>query len=164
MILIQQNINRLIKLKGMTKKEFAYKLIELKPTVSRIGEVPSLSAIYSYLNGRINIPVELIPYVAEVLDVTEQELFDTTEKAKRKCFKYFLETANNNELEYFNNFINSQIENNININYGKIVIGLKNGDKDIQKLVSLLEYAPKKFINKIINRLKEYKNLEYKDF
>jgi len=80
MLQVVENINRLIKQKGMTKKEFAIKLLELNPTVSRIKEKPSMSAIYGYLNGRISIPVELIPYVADVLDITEQELFDTSTK------------------------------------------------------------------------------------
>jgi transcriptional regulator with XRE-family HTH domain len=159
MLQIHKNINNIIKNKGLTKKEFANRLISLNPTVSRIGETPSISTIYSYLNGRINIPVELIPYVAEVLDVTEQELFDTTTKSRKKCFKYFVENAQKSELEYFNNFINSQINHGVNINYGKII--MKNGyqNSKIEELSSLLEHAPEKFIDKVIIKLKEYKKI-----
>jgi len=144
----------------MTKKEFALKLIELKPTVSRIGEVPSISAIYSYLNGRINIPVELISFVAEILNVTEQELFDTTPKTRKKCFKYFLQNASKDELEYFNTFIHSQIKNNIDINYEKIITNTKTTDEKIEKFIKLLKYAPSNFIDKILKKLKEYEKLD----
>jgi len=159
MLIIQENINKLIKAKGMTKKEFSHKLIALNPTVSRIGEVPSISAIYGYLNGRINIPIELIPFVADVLNVTEQELFDTSTNRRKKCFKYFLENAQKSELEYFNNFINSQIHNNININYGKVIMSAKNKDEKIEEFEKLLQYAPNDFIDKVISKLRDYKEL-----
>ncbi len=147
----------------MNKKEFAQKLIDLQPTVSRIGETPSVSAIYGYLNGRINIPIELIPYISELLDVTVQELFDTSPKSRKKCFKYFIENADYQELEYFNNFINSQITNNVNINYGKVVMNsniLKSKDEKIENFIILLEYAPANFMDKVLAKLEEYKKME----
>ena len=148
-----------IKQKGMTKKEFAQKLIDLKPTVSRIGEVPSISAIYSYLNGRINIPIELISYVSEILDVTEQELFDTSSKTRKKCFKYFLQNASKEELEYFNNFINTQINNNININYGNVIMNSKSQNEKMEELINLLEYAPNIFVDNVLEKLHNFKKL-----
>ena len=151
--MIYENINKLIKKKGLTKKEFAEKLINLKPNVNRIGETPSLSAIYAYLNGSSSIKADLIPYIAEVLGVTEQEIFDISKESRKKCFKYFLENATKEELEYFNNFLNSQI-NNIHINYGKIVMNSKNYQDEI---IELLEYAPKPLIDKFIKKLQEIK-------
>ncbi len=160
MLIIQENINNFIKERGMSKKDFAQQLLKLKPTVSRIGEVPSISTIYSYLNGRINIPIELIPFIADILDITEQELFDTSTKTRKKCFKYFLQNASKDELEYFNNFINSQIQNNININYGSVVMNSKNKDEKIEQFIELLKYAPNDFIDKVLDRLEEYKMLD----
>ena len=160
MLLVQENINRLIKQKGMTKKDFSEKLLKLKPTVSRIGEVPSTSAIYSYLNGRINIPVELISYVADVLDVSEQELFDTSSKARKKCFKYFLQEASKDELEYFYSFINSQIKNNVNVNYGKIIMNSETTDEKLEKFSELLKYAPADFMDKVLEKLEQYKKID----
>lgn len=158
MLLIHENINKFIKQKGMNKKEFANKLILLEPTVSRIGETPSVSAIYGYLNGRINIPVELIPFVCDILDITEQELFDTTKRAKNRCFKYFIENANTEELEYFNNFINVQLTYKLNINYEQIIPTVLNTNDDkINKFISLLKYAPKNFLDKAIMKLEEYR-------
>ncbi len=159
MLPIQENINKLIKQKGMTRKEFAQKLLDLKPTVSRIKEVPSLSAIYSYLNGRINIPVELITYVADVLDVTEQELFDTTSKTRKRCFKHFLQNASKEELEYFSHFINSQIKNNVGVSYDKAIMDIQTTDKKIAKFVELLPFAPIDFMDKVLEKLKEYERL-----
>ena len=148
----------------MNKREFAKKLIDLKPTINRMGEIPSESAIYAYLSGTTSIKAELIPYIAEVLEVTEQELFDTSSKSRKKCFKYFLQDATKEELEYFNNFINYQIQNNVNVNYGSIIINSKNIDDDLEEFVKLLEYAPKNFLKKAIDRLKEHKELEEKLF
>jgi len=158
MLTIQDNINKIIKTKGLTKKEFANKLIDLKPTVSRTGEVPSVSAIYSYLNGRINIPIELISYVAEILNVTEQELFDTSAKTRTKCFKYFLQNATKEDLEYFNNLINAQIYSS-ELYPKEILINSKNKDEKIELFIDLLKYAPFDFIDKIIDKLKEYEKL-----
>ncbi len=160
MLSIQENINKLIKQKGMTKKEFSQKLLNLQPTVSRIKEVPSLSAVYSYLNGRINIPIELIPFVADVLDVIEQELFDNSSKTRKRCFKYFLQNASKEELEYFNHFIYSQMKNDIGINYDKAIMNTKTTDEKIEKFITLLPFAPADFIDKAIERLKEYEKLD----
>ena len=154
----------IIKEKGMSKKEFAQKLIRLKPTVSRIGEVPSISTIYSYLNGRINIPIELIPFVVDILNITEQELFDISPKARKKCFKYFLENASKDDLEYFNRFINSQIHNNININYGQVIMNIDTHNEKIDKFIQLLKYASHNFIDKALNKLEKYKELDKDEF
>lgn len=160
MIKIYENISLIIKTKGFTKKEFAQNLINLHPNVNRKSETPTLSTIYGYLNGRINIPIDLIPFIAEALGVTEQELFDTSSTSRKKCFKYFLQNATKNELEYFNHFINSQIHNNININYGKVIMNTPTSNEKIEKFTQLLKYAPVDFIDKILQRLEEYKKLE----
>ena len=160
MVKIYENISIIIKNKGLTKKEFAQKLISLQPNVNRISETPTISTIYGYLNGRISIPIDLIPYIAEVLDVTEQEIFDNSSKTRKRCFRYFLQNATKDELESFNHFIASQIHNNININYGKIIISSNNIDEKLEKFIKLLQYAPSYFIDKVINRLEEYKKLD----
>lgn len=72
---VYEKVNYLINEKNMTKKEFAVKLIGLEPRLRLSGEVPSLQTIYRYLSGKRELKVELIPYIAEVLGVTEQELF-----------------------------------------------------------------------------------------
>ncbi len=71
-----EKINYLINEKNMTKKEFADKFLSLNPRLRTTGEAPSYSSIYGYLSGRREIKIELIPYIAEALNVKEQELFN----------------------------------------------------------------------------------------
>ena len=72
---VYEKINYLIKEKNMLKKEFVDKLINLEPKLKLSGETPSVQTIYRYLSGKRELKIELIPYIAEVLKVTEQELF-----------------------------------------------------------------------------------------
>lgn len=72
---VYEKINYLINEKNMTKKEFVDKLINLEPKLRLSGETPSVQTIYRYLSGKRELKVELIPYIADVLGVTEQELF-----------------------------------------------------------------------------------------
>ena len=163
MLKTYENITLLIKAKGFTRKEFAQNLINLQPNVNRISETPTLSTIYGYLNGRINIPIDLIPFIAEALDVTEQELFDTSAKTRTKCFKYFLKNATKEDLEYFNNIINAQIYSADP--YTKdILVNLKNKDEKIEQFIRLLQYAPNNFMDKVLDKLKEYEKLDKETF
>ena len=72
---IIEKINYLIKEKGLSKKDFAESLQNLQPTLKSTGNPPNIQTIYGYLNGKRELKVELIPYIAEVLGVSEQELF-----------------------------------------------------------------------------------------
>jgi transcriptional regulator with XRE-family HTH domain len=72
---VWEKINYLLLEKGLTKKEFATKLLALNPILKRTGEKPSIQTILGYLYGKREIKIELIPYIAEVLEVSEQELF-----------------------------------------------------------------------------------------
>lgn len=73
---VVDKINYLLKEKNLSKKEFAKKLLTLEPHLKSTGMVPSESTIYGYLNGGREIKIELIPYIAEVLGIKEQELFE----------------------------------------------------------------------------------------
>ncbi|MDR2151569.1 MAG: hypothetical protein LBO72_02005 [Helicobacteraceae bacterium] len=68
-------INALINDSQITKGEFADKLREFEPRLNSTGEIPSKQCIYRYLNGSRELKVELIPYIARVLGVSESELF-----------------------------------------------------------------------------------------
>ncbi len=72
---IIEKISFLIEEKGLSKKEFADKLRKLEPKLKGTGEIPSEQTIYRYLNESRELKVELIPFIAEVLEVSEQELF-----------------------------------------------------------------------------------------
>ncbi len=155
-----EKVNLIIKKQKITKRAFSNILRSLEPKLKITGEIPSENTIYSYLTGRISIPIELIPYIADALNITEQELFDITRKSRKKCFKYFIESAEIEELEQFNSFITSKITNNANINYGKILMtsGTLTDDK-IEKFMNLLEFAPQNFLDRVIKKLDEYRKI-----
>lgn len=161
---LYERINQILKEKKLKKKEFAKKLVALEPKSSRTGEIISEKVVYKYLSGQTIINPHFIPYIAEVLDITEQELFDTSSKTRKRCFKYFLQNAPKDELEYFNNFINSQIHNNINVNYGKVIMHSKFTNEKIEEFSKLLKYAPVDFIDKVLLKLKEYEKISSAGF
>jgi len=72
---VVDKINYLLKEKKLQKKEFTKMLQSLEPKLKSTGEIPSEQTIYGYLNGKRELKIELIPYIADVLEVDEQELF-----------------------------------------------------------------------------------------
>lgn len=74
---VWEKINYLLEEKSLSKKDFANKLIATSPILKRTGEIPSHQTILGYLYGKREIKIELIPYIAEVLGVSEQELFES---------------------------------------------------------------------------------------
>lgn len=72
---VSNKINYLLEEMNLSKKDFAKKLLSLEPRLDSTGKPPSLSTIYGYLNGGREIKIELIPYISEVLQINEQELF-----------------------------------------------------------------------------------------
>ena len=72
---VWEKINYLLDEKKITKQEFSNRLVALAPRLKRTGETPSVPTILGYLYGKRELKIELIPYIAEVLEVTEQELF-----------------------------------------------------------------------------------------
>jgi transcriptional regulator with XRE-family HTH domain len=82
---VADKVNYLLEEKDISKREFAQTLLSLEPRLDRTGKPPSESTIYGYLNGGREIKIELIPYIAETLQISEQELFSS-------------------ELEYSNNY------------------------------------------------------------
>lgn len=75
MTIVVDKILEILHQKSISKKDFAKKLIDLNPKVGTKGEPPSERTIYLYLQGKREIKADLIPYIAEVLDIQEQELF-----------------------------------------------------------------------------------------
>jgi len=72
---VWEKINYLLNEKQMSKKEFTERLLSLNPKLKRTNEVPSTQTILGYLYGKREIKIELIPYIAEVLEINECELF-----------------------------------------------------------------------------------------
>ena len=146
-----ERINQLLKINKLSKKEFSKKLLALEPKLKNTGEIPSENTIYAYLNGRIGIKIELIPYIAEVLKVPEQLLFDDSAITRKMYLKHILATATNEEQEY----IKSHLQNSPDRKFEK--------NKDNLNLVcELLKYAPEIFLDELKMTLKNYKDLTLK--
>jgi len=72
---VYEKINYLIEEKEIDKKDFIKQLIALEPKLKSTGEIPTEQTIYRYLNGKRELKIELIPYIADVLEINEGELF-----------------------------------------------------------------------------------------
>ncbi len=148
---IYEKINLYLKDKKLSKKEFAKQLLALEPKLKNTGEIPSENTIYAYLNGRIGIKIELISYVAEVLNIPEQLLFDDSNQARKLYLRHILDTTSTQELE----FIKSKL-------CSKKSMPQKFPKDRFYKILDLLIYAPKIFLDELENTLKEYKDLTLK--
>lgn len=124
---VYENINTILKEKNVTKRWFAKRLRELEPKFHSTGEIPTEKAIYWYLNGTSQLKIELIPYICEILNISESELFNYKENLKNYLAIKETKTQYNPSDEY-------------------------------DKLISLLPYAPKPMVNKLIVELEKIKN------
>jgi len=129
---VYENINKILLHRNITKRDFAKKLRAIEPKLKSTGEVPTEKAIYGYLNGTSNLKIELIPYIAEALNISEQELF--THKEIKKDTLYIKEPS---------------------VKYGK------NNTQDMEKLISLLAYAPQPMMKELIEKLEKIKQISH---
>jgi len=152
---IHEKINYFIKEKKLSKREFAKKLRDLEPKLKSTGEIPTEKTIYKYLDGSISIKIELIPYIAEVLQITEQDLFTNDEKSRKKFFSNLLKTATEEEIEIVRKKFN------LSTQVSSIVKEPKNSYNETislhDELVALLPYAPTPLLKNLIEKLKEIK-------
>ena len=74
----------------------------------------SEESIRKYRTGAVNIPSATVTAMAEILDVTEQELYYNFEKQKEKIIK---DELKKNPSKYTNYFIKTVDDNKINIPY-----------------------------------------------
>ena len=159
---IHEKINTTIKKQGLTKREFAKRLIQLEPRLKSTGNAPTEKTVYGYLNGKISINIELISYIVDVLDITEQELFDDTLKSKIKFLKYIINHTTEKEQEHICKCIDSEFLEKIyqkaDVRQSaeeKIKLDL---DEDLKKLIPLLHFAPKIMIQQLIEKLETIRN------
>lgn len=147
---VYEKVNLQIREKNITKKEFAIRLRALEPKLKNTGEIPSEKSIYAYLNGRIGIKIELIPYIAEVLNIPEQLLFDDSLRARKVFLKYILNSLSSEEKELLKSRVCEE----------KATLSVP---KDrYYKIQDLLIYAPEMFLSELETTLKEYKDLTLK--
>lgn len=146
-----EKINLLLQENKILKKDFVDKLRNLEPKLNSTLEIPSEKSIYAYLSGRVSIKIELIPYIAEVLNVPEQVLFDDSSRARKLFLRYILKDISNEEKELLKSKICPEQVSKIDI------------PKDrFHKINDLLIYAPEIFLENLENTLKNYKDLTLK--
>jgi hypothetical protein len=133
----------------MSKREFARRLIEREIRSRRTGSIVSEKIIYSYLDGTTAMVTELIPYIAEILDITEQELFDDTEPKRLKQLRHILKNPSENEKKTAALLLKEQDGEG----YGFPT------DFQLGRLAELLPYAPTVAVEKITQILARYKKL-----
>lgn len=158
---IYERINQLIKEKKLTKRDFAQRLIALEPKLKSTGEVPTEKTIYKYLNGSIAIRIELIPYIAEALQVMEQELFLTSKKQRLDFFRKMVQTANDEELEIIKKRLLTKYEASEILKRYETDDSqrIKNSIKD--DVIYLLEYAPEPLLESLFLKLKDLQTYIY---
>lgn len=146
---VYEKINEILKKKKLSKKSFSLKIIELEPKLRNTGEVPTINALYSYLSGDVSLRVELIPYIAEVLDIPEQILFDESTNARMKILKYITEDINSQEYNFLIDKLNVKNISRID----------KYDNETINSINELFQYAPEPFLENILSTLKNFKAL-----
>ena len=148
---LYEKINLYLKSKKISKKEFTKRLLLTNVKLRNTGELPSENTIYAYLNGRIGIKIELIPYIAEVLEIPEQLLFDDSSRARKIYLKHILQNASSEEKEFIKSKVCSEQTSKIQI------------PKDrFHAIQDLLVYAPEIFLENLEGTLKNYKDLTIK--
>lgn len=86
---ILERINAILKSKNMSKRELARRIIALEYHAAKTGEIPTESSIYAYLNGTIELKADLLPYIAQALNIYEQELFSSETKSQKILQKIY---------------------------------------------------------------------------
>lgn len=86
---ILERINTILKSKNMSKRELARRIIALEYRAAKTGEIPTESSIYAYLNGTIELKADLLPYIAQALNIYEQELFSSEAKSQKILQKIY---------------------------------------------------------------------------
>ncbi|CAM4001900.1 helix-turn-helix transcriptional regulator [Arcobacter cloacae] len=149
---ITEKINNIIDKKGLTRKYFVNQLILLNPILKSTGETPSSSTIYGYLNGNREVKIELLPYIAKVLNVSIADLFDETEKNRIKILQNILKSPTLEEKKLLENYFkfeekinNYKLQNEANYNLYKYIF-------------EILPFASEKFLYTLIDVLESFKD------
>jgi len=139
---VYEQINLILEERGMTKREFAKCLIDLEPKSKRTGETMCEKAVYAYLSGKSVINADLIPYIADALQVSEQSLFVENVKERARLIKYLLASASGEEKKIIEDFYLDTLK-----------------PKQYGEIITLLPYASPSILKKIERTLLEMKSI-----
>ncbi len=142
---IHEKIVDILRIKNISKRDFAKMLIEREVRSKRTGEVISEKVIYAYLNGTVSIRAEMIPAICSVLGIIEQELFDESRSKYIKLLHKILKNPTEFKKQTALLLLKDSSEHNIIQN------------TQFQKISELLDYAPPMVLKQIIATLGKYK-------
>lgn len=147
---IYEKINALLKEKKIKKKELARIIINSNYHLKSTGEVPSEKTIYAYLCGKNSLRIELLPLIAEALNISVGELFPETDKSRLRCLEYILSDPKPQELKLIRHYLSeAQDEHSFKGN---------NHANTYKHVQSLLPYASEVFIKKLIDTLESFRD------
>ena len=149
---LSEKISEILRQKGVSKKFFAEQLIELKPILISTGETQSISSIYGYLNGSREIKAELLPYIAEILDITVGELFEEKTKSRIKTLENILKSPTQDELKILERYFKLE---------DKLLNPVFKNDTSYtlySYIFAMLPYASEKFLVTLIDVLESFKD------
>jgi transcriptional regulator with XRE-family HTH domain len=148
---VYTTINLLLRNKNCSKREFSNLLRALQPKLKSTGNIPTEKTIYKYLSGEISIPIELIPYIANALDIPEQKLFEPEPKIKHSLNKYLHQAEDKNQLTDISTLNHTKSsEKNLYLN---------DEQTNRNELMDLLDYAPPAMVKNMILQLKQIKSI-----
>jgi len=154
---IYEQINNIIKAKNISKKKFIERLLALDTRLKSTGENPLKSSIYAYLNNQRELKIELISYIAEALDVSEQELFCDNEAARLKYLRHIMQNPSEKEIIIARQIIQKNQDNTSSDNI------FKQNDEEynifLEKLSKLLDFGSKPLIENFISKLEAMKKI-----
>ena len=157
---VYERISEIIKNQNLTKREFAQRLISLEPKLHTTGEVPTEKTIYKYLNGTVAIRIELISYMAQALNVTEQELFISSKKEHVAFYRKIVQNANDEELEIiYKRLLTKYDLEQIKSHYEEPTHTRKATKRE--QIINLLAYAPDVLIDSLLLKLEDMKKFTY---
>lgn len=140
---LQKTFDTIVFCHSRLDRESSSTKVRLKNT----GEIPSDKVIYAYLSGRISLRIELIPSIVEILNITEQELFDDSELKHLKLLHHILK--NPSEAERQTALLLLREEGTSKHLFPE--------DFQMRRIQELISYAPLRSVEKIITILERYK-------
>lgn len=154
---IYERITTIIKKQNLTKREFAQRLISLEPKLRTTGEIPTEKTIYKYLNGAVAIRIELIPYMAQALNITEQELFLSSPQERINFYRKIVQNANDEELEIIKKRLLTKykLDKVIKDYMQETDTQVTEGKKE--QVIKLLAYAPASLLDSLLVKLEDIK-------
>ncbi|RLA75306.1 MAG: hypothetical protein DRG11_02025 [Epsilonproteobacteria bacterium] len=148
---VYERVNLYLKDKNINKIEFYKKLLELEPKLESTGEPPSQTSVYAYLNGQVAIRIELVPYIAQVLEVPEQLLFADSPHSRKLYIRHIKDTMTQDEVDIWHSDTHPETKTQDSIDY-----------KRFDSIHDMLQFAPDMFLKQLENTLKDYKSLTLK--